>query len=298
MPSLSKSVLFCIPFLFAASTAFANNYEQCIVIVDRSPDRAFEIAAEWRDYGGGAPAEHCMALALIGQGKAERAAELLDEMARTIKDDPASEGRTPEQIRLQRADLLTQAGNAWLLAEAPDKAYMRFTDALAEQGLPLDWRVETLTDRARAAADLNDQDSAVDDLTDALELGGPRPDVLTYRAAAQRALGAVVKAREDVDAALALNPDYYEALFERGHLNHQVGNDDAAIVDWLQVTYIAPDTPAALAAEANIKSVREARAASGQEGAMPPTPAAPPNPALPADAHSEVDQPDPAAPAP
>ncbi len=278
--------------------ALADNYEQCLIIANNNPDRGYEIAAEWRDYGGGARAEHCLAIALVGQGKHERAAEILDDMARGIEADPASKGRSAQDIALQRADLLAQSGNAWLLAEAPDKAYISFTDAMAVPELPSDWRTETLIDRARAAADLNDQESAVEDLTEALALAGPRADILTYRAAAQRALGAVVKARADVEQAIELDPNHFEAWFERGHLNHQVGNEDAAIVDWLQVTYLAPDTPAALAAEANIKSVREARANPAKDEARPSTPDEQPNPLRPVDGHLEAPLPDPEAPAP
>jgi len=43
----------------------ADPYQACVAAVDVNAADAFEMASIWRDHGGGASAEHCIALALI-----------------------------------------------------------------------------------------------------------------------------------------------------------------------------------------------------------------------------------------
>ena len=242
---------------FIATPASADIYRKCINMVSDTPEKAYEAAVEWRDFGGGIPAEHCMALAMANRGQYEQAAELLEDLASRAEREHESENATSPAA--QRADLLAQAGNAWLVAGQVDRAYSVLSDALSEPDLPDNIRAELLIDRSRTEAEQDDFKAALDDLNQAHALLGPRIDILTYRAAAYRALGALTKARADVNAALEVDPQDYEALFERASLNLLAGNPDGAIADWTKVKVLAPGTPAAEAAEINIGIAREAR---------------------------------------
>src|SRR5258708_30058261 len=56
----------------------ADPYQACVAAVDANAADAFEMASIWRDHGGGGPAEHCIALALIGLDEPGEAASRLD----------------------------------------------------------------------------------------------------------------------------------------------------------------------------------------------------------------------------
>ena len=235
-----------------ATPASADIYRKCITMVSGTPEKAYEAAVEWRDFGGGIPAEHCMALAMAARGDYVQAAELLEDLASRAEREHESENAASPSA--QRADLLAQAGNAWLVAGQVDRAYSVLSDALSEPDLPDNIRAELLIDRSRTEAEQDDFKAALDDLNQAHALLGPRIDILTYRAAAYRALGALTKARADVNAALEIDPQDYEALFERASLNLLAGNPDGAISDWTMVKMLAPDSPAAEAAECRKKA--------------------------------------------
>ena len=259
----------------AISPAIAEDddlYRKCITMADTDPDKAYDAAVEWRDFGGGAGAEHCMAIALAIQGDYARAAELLEDLARRADYplDPALAGDALGGPEVRRADLLAQAGNAWLIAGETDRAYSVFSDALEMPDLPAPVRGELLIDRATADAERERHQGALDDLNEAFELLGQRADILTYRAAAQRGLGALSRARADIDAALALAPQSPEALFERASLNLLVGNYEGAILDWTKVRRLAPGTPAAQAAAINIARAEDARDAAGADTLFEP----------------------------
>ena len=56
----------------------------------------------------------------------------------------------------------------------------------------------------------------------------------------------------DVMAALKLAPDNPDGLLERGILRRLKGNDAGARADWLRAARLAPETPTAAAAQANL----------------------------------------------
>ncbi|MFW6027467.1 MAG: hypothetical protein ACOC91_01535, partial [bacterium] len=59
------------------------------------------------------------------------------------------------------------------------------------------------------------------------------------RARAHRALDDLVSARNDINAALNLDPDNVEALLERGQIRHDRGDLKGARADWLRVRTLA-----------------------------------------------------------
>jgi len=280
----------------AAFPAQASNYAECMKLVDMAPKRAYELAAHWRDYSGGIPAEHCMALALFAQGEYEKAATMLEQlaqrarqMAKTPAQQAAAEvklGKDGKPVPAPEAlppglpiDLLAQAGNAWLMAEKNDKAFTLLSDALSSPGINDDQAAEILIDRARTRVEMGNLEGAVKDLDDALRRGGPRTQAYSYRAAAHRALGHFQSAREDIDKALMLDAENVDALLERANLNQAIGNSEAAVVDWIQVTKLAPGTESAQAASASIAKIRAGVTGDEPAQATPSTPAAQPDPA-------------------
>ncbi len=212
----------------------AQHYQQCVAAVSRNAEEALKQALSWKDHGGGAAAEHCAALALIALKRPAEAAVYLDNIAREATSS------TPRE----RAALLDQAGNAWLLAGVPGNADSMFTAALTLT--PND--VDVLIDRASARALAKDWAGAEADLTRAYALNRTNPEILVLRSSARAALGRGSDARADIDAALALDPTYPDALVERGAMKLAAGDKDGARADWQQVTARAPSSEAGNAA--------------------------------------------------
>ena len=59
----------------------------------------------------------------------------------------------------------------------------------------------------------------------------------------------------DVEQALRLNPKHAAGLLERGILRRLDGNKAGARTDWLKIITIAPGTPAARSAQANLEKM-------------------------------------------
>ncbi|MDD9878940.1 MAG: hypothetical protein OXR84_16020, partial [Magnetovibrio sp.] len=145
----------------AEPAAAAGRYHACLAKADKDPKDAFEDAIQWRDEGGGPPAEHCAASALIVLGLFADAARRLEDLAQRIKEDAAFKGQ-----------ILGQAGQAWLMADNAGRAEAVATAAIGLR--PGD--IELLIDRAQARAQLADYKLAVADLNAALALNSGRPD--------------------------------------------------------------------------------------------------------------------------
>lgn len=222
----------------ADDVEFAAQYQACMDLAETDPDEALEAAETWVDLGGSDPARHCAAVSLMRLGHYEAAAQELETLAASLE---------PAWAFLQ-IPILIQAAQAWLAAGNIDRAYAVQTAALARQ--PND--IELLVDRARTAAEVGNFTAALNDLNRALSHAPNRADILVLRASAHRFLDQPEAAMTDIEAALSLDPDNAEGLLERGNLRRQAGNDAGARHDWLRVTRLAPETPAAQAAQANL----------------------------------------------
>ena len=240
---------FALPALIAGLTGMAaaadetppaQRYQACLAEVEKFPKEAFEDAIQWGREGGGGPAEHCAASALMTLGLYADAAKRLEALAQSEKKGP----------RL-KAGILAQAGQAWLLADNATRAEAVATTAL--QLMPN--TPALLIARARARAERGDYVGAKADLDIAL-VGTPgHPDALAFRAAAFRFLDQTAAARADTDAALARDPAHPEALLERGILKRLADDKDGARADWLKLLEVAPGTGAADAARANLEKM-------------------------------------------
>ena len=236
-------VLAVLVATFAASTsagaAGSERYAACLAAIEGDAAAAFEGAIAWRDEGGGFVAHHCVALALVRLGHHVEAANRLEVLAEDMR--AAGQGLV--------AEVLGQAGNAWLLGGEPGRALGVFEAALAlGPGGP-----ELLIDRARAHAALGDYGAAESDLGRALVRDADNADALAYRAAARRRLGRLEEAAADLERALWLAPRHLEALLERGLLNIERGDAAAARRDLLEVRMVAPASDAAELAGVNLE---------------------------------------------
>jgi tetratricopeptide (TPR) repeat protein len=219
----------------------AKEYAECMTLARAEPEAAFESALAWQGLGGGEPARHCAAVALIGIGRYAQAALRLEELAQDM-------GAAAKELR---ADVLAQTGQAWLMAGNSARAHAAQSAALA---LDPD-NVEILADRSITLATAESYWEAVDDLNQALELAPGRADLLVMRATAYRYLDALGLARDDVDRALALDPGNPDGLVERGVLRRIAGDAAGARDDWLRVLERADGTPAADSARANLEKL-------------------------------------------
>lgn len=228
-----------MPLAQNADPEQAAQYRDCMELAETAPDEAVEAAQTWVDLGGSDPARHCAAVALMRLGHFEVAGEELENLAGSLE---------PAYAHLQ-IPILIQAARAWLDAGNVDRAHRIQSLALARQPN----NIELLVDRAEAAARVGDYAAAIDDLDRALSHAPDRADILVLRASAHRFLARPQDALADVEAALRLDPGNAEGHLERGNLlMEDFGDAAGARADWLQATRLAPDTPTAAAARANL----------------------------------------------
>ncbi len=217
--------------------AQGEQYERCLALVPDDP-RGAELQAEaWRAAGGGAGAAHCLALARIALGDAASGADLLTRIA--------GDSAAPDAAR---AVVFDQAAQAWLMADAPARAFAAANEAvrLAPETPDL------LIDRAVAAEALGRWQDAAEDLGRALGADARRADALVLRGSALRHLGRIAAAEADVARALVLAPDDPEALLERGILRQRSNDRGGAREDWERAIAVAPDSQAADLAQQNL----------------------------------------------
>lgn len=221
--------------------ARADRYGDCVALVETDADAAFDDAIAWHDLGGGEPARHCAALALVALELYAEAAERLEALARDMTSAPPD----------VRARVLAQGGQARIAAE--DYAGAVATLSAALELAPSD--PELFVDRAQAFAGAANYFPAIDDLDRAIELVPDHIDARVFRATAYRMVNAPGLAREDLDAVLAAEPGHIDALLERGNLRRLQGDAAGARADWLTVLLHAPDGPAADAARLNLEQL-------------------------------------------
>ena len=194
-----------------AAPSDAGHYRRCLADSSANPAAALSDAEGWaKSGGGGVPAEHCAALALVSLQRYGEAAARLDAIA----------GSRAKLDAAFRVALFDQAGNAWLLAGDGARAVQSFSGALAlSAGDP-----DLYADLARAQAMRRDWQEVVLDLNAALQMAPRRADLLVLRASARHALKHYEDAKADIEAALKLKPGDGDALVERGLLRRQLGD--------------------------------------------------------------------------
>ncbi|WP_417810445.1 tetratricopeptide repeat protein [Thalassospira alkalitolerans] len=218
----------------------AQQYQACLKLARLKPEDGFESAIAWRDMGGGEPAKHCVAVALIALEKYEEAATRLNALA--------DESTSPQPVI---AGLLAQAGQSWMMAGNLEFAWRDQTRALKiVQNDPTLW-----VDRAMVLGMAGQYWDSIDDLNAALDIDPDNVEALIYRGTAWRMLETYDLAMSDIEHALELSPRNVQALFERANL-HRINKDkDLARRDYLTVIENSNGTPVADAARANIEKM-------------------------------------------
>jgi len=222
-----------------------KRYTDCMAMARRDPLRALPLAEKWMGEGGGLGARHCVALAMFGAGRHLQAATQFEAIARDM-------GR--QRLGLQ-AELLAQAGQAWLEAGQAENAASAQTRALdIKSDDPELW-----IDRALSFAAMRAWPRAISDFDRALGLRPNNVEILVLRAAAWRNAGNPGQALADAARALRVAPDHSEALLERGLGLLARGDRAAANADFTRVMKLVP--PGSNAAR---------RAEAGLRGELPP----------------------------
>jgi tetratricopeptide (TPR) repeat protein len=216
----------------------AKQYLHCINLARTTPDEGYQEGLAWASLGGGEPARHCQAVAMIGQRQYEEGAAKLEELART--------GQSPARVR---AGMFAQAGQAWLLAHQPDRAFSAQTEALVlVPGAP-----DVLVDRAESQAAQKDYQGALNDLNEALSSAPDRVDALTFRATAKRYLDDMAGAKADVLRALQLDDHDQDAWLEDGIEKRLEDDKEGARRSWSNVLSLAPSSEAAVTAKRDLE---------------------------------------------
>jgi tetratricopeptide (TPR) repeat protein len=232
-----------------AGPAMAGTYDDCVALAGADPARAEAEAGRWVRAGGGSPARHCRALALLAQGAGRRAAELMVAIA--------SDDRTlPDAVR---SEMLIEAGEIYLgLGE------LAVGQSVASRALLLAPEPRAaLTLSARLKAEQGDWRGSVNDLDGALARGAPDAGLLVLRASARLHLGEWVAARADLLWAAEIGPELASVWLERGTLEAANGNRDAARAAWLKAIELDRDSVVAEAARLRLQMMEAAPAATG-----------------------------------
>lgn len=225
------------PSAHPSRVAHGEDYDHCLGMLNTDPQGAYGFADAWEATGGGDGATHCRALAEITLGAPEKGAETMEKLANASHGSAAA-----------RASIYGQAGQAWLMAGEPGRAFGAATIALS---LTAD-DPALLIDRSVAAASLERYEEAVDDLTRALDLDPRRTDALVFRSAAWRHLDQMGLAQDDIDRAFALEPENADALLERGILRQRRGDREGARRDWERAIVLAPGNATGDLAQQNL----------------------------------------------
>ena len=243
MRLLFLAVLTMLPLsAWARPASDSAHYRTCLAAASGSnPVFALGDAEAWAKSGGGLPARHCAALALVGLKRYAEAGTRLDKLA--------ADRAVPDVAF--RAELFDQAGNAWLLAGDGAHAVQSFSAALSLSADDAD----LFADLARGQAMRKNWHEVDLDLNAALQLQPHRADLLVLRASARRALKRYDDARADLAAALKLKPNDPGALVESGLLRRQVGDIGGARRDFETVLKVAPAGDSARDAKDNLDAL-------------------------------------------
>ncbi len=193
-----------LPVYLASEASAGARHQECVRLIVEDLAEGREGAQRWALEGGGAAAQHCLAIADLAAGFPKLAAiRLTDTAARSDAGDDTT-----------RARILAEAAFAWL--EAGDIAEAEKAIANAKERAPALKELDFVAAKIFAAD--NRWQAAADAVTAAEKNGVKTPEAYVIRARAYRALGRDDDAAEDVVSALTLDPFNIDALTLRGEL--------------------------------------------------------------------------------
>lgn len=186
----------------------ADRFAQCVALIEEDAERAYEEGMAWAAEGHSVHAYRCAAMALVAQNRHSEGARRLESLATAL--NPADTG--------MRAELLSQAGNAWLLAREPARGRSAFTRAIATVESDPAQLPDLLIDRARAYAMERDWRRSEEDLSRALDIRPQDALALRLRASARMHQSSFDLAEADAMAAAQLEPDNVDNYLVLGHV--------------------------------------------------------------------------------
>ena len=255
--AVGLSLLVMVSGAHAETLDPAVEYGRCMTLARDTPKKGLREATRWESFGGGGPALHCRATALLGLGHSDEAATILEQLAATW---PAAAGVKVGLLR-QAADARSNAGQ----------------DRLALDDLTIALKIdpssaETHEAKALVLIDLGLPDDALAALTAALAHQPKRLSALVLRAATYRRLGTLDLAGKDLIDAEAISSADTDLWLEKGQLALAFGQREEARRDWLKVLDIRPDGSAAKAARDNIAAldVKQLPNQTSASSAVPP----------------------------
>jgi tetratricopeptide (TPR) repeat protein len=235
MPALAQKVE-----SFPVTPNHVRLYTECMQLARREPLRALPMAEKWKADGGGLGARHCVAIAMLESGRFVPAATQLEAIEHDMGTDRPG----------LRAELLAQAGQAWMEAGQAE-------NAAATQSRALDLKptdADLWVDRGLSYAAMRSWPRAISDFDRALRIEPNKVEILVLRAAAWRNAGDPAKALADADRVLKRAPDHSEALLEHGFALLARGDRKAASADFTRVLKAVPQgSDAAKRAEAGLR---------------------------------------------
>jgi tetratricopeptide (TPR) repeat protein len=188
--------------------AEATRLEACVAKIETDPENAYEDGLAWSYEGNRPGARQCTALALIALGNYETGAERLESLA------TSTDGGSMEQ----RAIYLSQAGQAWIMAGAPEVAVVSFSDALTMAP----GTVDLLLDRASAYILTEEWDKALSDLDLALANSPGFGPAHQLRSEVYLNKKSYDLAMRDVESAMAADPKNIDTLLVRGRVREAI----------------------------------------------------------------------------
>ena len=191
-------------FLILAATEPGSRYDDCVALLEAEPEMGRIAAQQWAHEGGGAEAQHCLAIADSQAGFFKLAALRLEETA--SRNDAGDD--------YVRARLLSQAAQTWLSAQEPELALKAYEQAYA---LTPDSGELQLT-AASVYAATERWVLVVGAIDTAEKAGFVSAEGFVQRGRAKYVLGDYRSAADDVVNALNLDQYSVEALVLRGDL--------------------------------------------------------------------------------
>jgi len=224
---------------FAPTPNHLRRYTECMQQARREPLKALPLAEKWKAEGGGLGARHCVAVAMFEAGQYVAAARQFEAIERDMG------GERPGI----RAELLAQAGQAWMEANQAE-------NAAAAQSRALDLKSDDpdlWVDRGLSYAALRLWPRAISDFERSLQMQPGNVETRVLLAAAWRNQGDSVRALAEAERALRSAPEHSGALLEHGFALLAQGNRTAANADFTKVLELVPGTDEAKRAEAGVR---------------------------------------------
>lgn len=193
-----------LPAYLASEMSAGARHQECVRLVVEDIAEGRDGAQRWALEGGGAPAQHCLAIADLAAGFPRLAAARLTAIA----------DRSDVGDATARARVLAEAALAWI--DADDTAAAGEALERAKSEAPALAELDFVA--AKIYAEDKRWQAAADAVSSAEKRGVKAPEAFVIRARAYRALGRNEDAANDVVAALSLDPFNVDALTLRGEL--------------------------------------------------------------------------------